>query len=263
MVACIGLSRLPKEVPCVPEGIEGGDSGRIQTMQGVKRSTLVVGVDGQTFEKVSKVLGAVNFFADYAENGATALESTPFLPFDAIVTGYPLPDMQMQPFLDAVRKKNSPYRRLGLVILAPRGMLPEAETFIGKGANRALALENFPDELPHALFHLLEAPPRFAMRAISHLKVQLSSGSSQTFCQTENISAHGMLIKTDYPYPVGTQMAFELAIPGESTRVRGLAAVVRQTQEECERVTGLGVRFSSFQGEDQKRLVATLAKLAA
>jgi hypothetical protein len=58
-------------------------------------------------------------------------------------------------------------------------------------------------------------------------------------------------------------MAFELAIPGESTRVRGLAAVVRQTQEECERVTGLGVRFSSFQGEDQKRLVATLAKLAA
>jgi hypothetical protein len=58
-------------------------------------------------------------------------------------------------------------------------------------------------------------------------------------------------------------MAFELAIPGESTRVRGLAAVVRQTQETRERVTGLGVRFSSLQGEDQKRLVATLAKLAA
>ena len=231
-------------------------------MQGLQRSTLVVGVDEQTFEKVSKVLSAVKFFADYAENGATALESTSFLPFDAIVTGYPLPDMQMQPFLDAVRKKGSPYRRLGLVILALRAMLPEAETYVGKGANYALALEDFPDELPRALFRLLEVPPRFAMRASSCLNVRLTWGASQTICQTENISAHGMLIKTDHPYPVGTQMAFEFAIPGESTSVRGSAVVVRQTQEKREKVTGLGVRFSSFQREDQKHLVATLTELA-
>ena len=231
-------------------------------MKGLQRSTLVVGVDEQTFVKVSKVLSAVKFFADYAENGATALESTSFLPFDAIVTGYPLPDMQMQPFLDAVRKKDSRCRRLGLVILALRGMLPEAETFVGKGANRALALEDFPDELPQALFRLLEVPPRFAMRAISCLNVQLTWGNSRTICQTENISAHGMLIKTDHPYPVGTQMAFEFAIPGESTSVRGSAVVVRQTQERRERVTGLGVRFNSFQREDQNRLAATLTELA-
>ncbi|MBZ5588219.1 MAG: PilZ domain-containing protein [Acidobacteriia bacterium] len=231
-------------------------------MQGVQRSTLVVGVDQQTFEKVSKVLSAVKFFADYAETGTTALESTSFLPFDAIVTGYPLPDMQMQTFLDAVRKKDSPCRQAGLVILALRGMLPEADTFVGKGANRTLALEDFPDELPQVLFRLLEVPPRFPMRAISRLKVQLSWGTSQTICQTENVSAHGLLIKTDHPYPVGTQMAFELAIPGERSPVRGFAVVVRQTQEKRERVTGLGVRFSSFEGEDLKRLVAALAKLA-
>ena len=158
-------------------------------MQGAQRSTLVVGVDQQTFEKVSKALGAVKFFADYAETGAAALESTSFLPFDAIVTGYPLPDMQMQTFLDAVRTKDSPCRQASLVILALRGMLPEVEAFIGKGANRVLAIEDFQDELPQALFRLLEVPPRFAVRAISRLKVQLSWGTSQTICQTENISA--------------------------------------------------------------------------
>jgi len=230
-------------------------------MQGVQRSTLVVGVDQQTFEKVSKVLSTVKFFADYAENGATALESTSFLPFDAIVTGYPLPDLQMQTFLDAVRKKDSPCRQAAIVILTLRGMLAEAETFIGRGANRALAIEDFAQELPHALFRLLEVPPRFAMRAISRLKVQLSWGTAQTICQTENISAHGMLIKTDHPYPIGTQMAFELSVPGDSNPIRGYAIVVRQTQEKRERVTGLGVRFSSFSGEDKKRFEATLTRL--
>ena len=77
------------------------------------------------------------------------------------------PDLIERSFAYAVRKKDSRCRRLGLVILALRGMLPEAETFVGKGANRALALEDFPDELPQALFRLLEVPPRFAMRAIS------------------------------------------------------------------------------------------------
>ncbi len=230
-------------------------------MAGVQRSALVVAVDEQVFEKVSKILSGIKFFADFAEGGAAALESTSFLPFDAIVTGYPLPDMQMQSFLDAVRKPESPCRQCALVILALRGMLAEVEPFVGKGANRALAIEEFAEALPRTLFGLLEVPPRFPVRTMSRLKVQLSWGTSQTICQTENISIHGMLIKTDHPYPIGTQMAFEVAVPGDSNSIRGYAVVVRQTQERRERVTGLGVRFSSFQGDDKKRLEAALAKL--
>jgi len=230
-------------------------------MQGVQRSTLVVGVGEETFGKISKLLTEVRFFADFAETGAAAIESISFLPFDAIVAGYPLSDMPMQTFLDAVRGKDSPCRQAGVVILALRGMLPEAEMFVGKGANRALALESFPEELPHALLRLLEVPPRVALRALSRLKVQLSWGTSQTICQTENISMHGLLIKTDHPYPVGTQMSFELSVPGESAPVRGFAVVVRQTLEKRERVAGLGVRFSSFEGNDKQRLEAALVKL--
>ncbi len=230
-------------------------------MTSVQRSALVVGVGEETFGRISQVLGAVKFFADFAETGAAALESISFLPFDGIVVGYPLEDMATQTFLDSIRRKDSPCRQAGVILLSFKGLLPEAETFVGKGANRALALETFPDELPHALLRLLEVPPRFAMRAISRLKVQLSWGTSQTICQTENVSAHGLLIKTDHPYPVGTQMAFELAVPGESAPIRGFAVVVRQTLEKRERVSGLGVRFSSFQGNDKQRFETALAKL--
>jgi CheY-like chemotaxis protein len=230
-------------------------------MEAVQRSTLVVGVDEPTFEKIARVLRNAKFFADFAETGAAALESTSFLPFDAIVVGYPLADMQTQDFLDAVRKKDSPCRQAAVVLLALRGMLPEAEGFVGRGANRAVAIEEFAEQLPHALYRLLEVPPRFAMRATSRLKVQLSWGTTQRICQTENVSAHGMLVKTEQTYPIGTQMAFELSMPGDSNPVRGYAVVVRHTQETRERISGVGVRFSSFESADKKRFEALLAKL--
>ncbi len=230
-------------------------------MYGVQRSTLVVGLEEPLFHKVASILSAVKFYADYAETAAGALESVAFLPFDAIVAGYPLPDMATQEFLTAVRKKDSPCRQAALVLLTPRAMLTEAEEFVGKGANRALAVEDVAEHLPHALFRLLEVPPRFAMRATSRLKVQLSWGTTQTMCQTENLSAHGMLVKTEHAYPVGTQMAFELTMPGDTAPVRGTAVVVRQTVEKRERVTGMAVRFSAFEGEDKRRFENLLAKI--
>ncbi len=239
----------------------GWESREVGPMYGVQRSTLVVGVEEGVFEKVASVLSAAKFYADYGETGKAALESIAFLPFDAIVAAYPLPDMPMAEFLAAVRKKDSPCRQAAVVLLAQTGRLNEAEEFMGKGANRVLTAENFAEQLPHVLFRLLEVPPRFAMRATSRLKVQLSWGTSQTICQTENISAHGMLIKTDHGYPIGTQMSFELSMPGDSNPIRGYAVVVRHTMEKRERVTGIAVRFSSFDSEDKKRFEASLAKL--
>ncbi len=230
-------------------------------MDAVARSALVVGVEPKVFEKISKMLKKNGFAADFSETGGVALESISFLPFDAIVAACPLPDMAVGQFLDAVRAKASPCRLSAVVLLAAPDALPDAAPLVGKGANRALSTAELDDGLVHELLRLLDVPPRFEMRAISRLKVQLSWGTSQTLCQTENISAHGMLIKTDHPYPIGTQMAFELTVPGDREAVRGYAVVVRQTQKTRERASGVGVRFSSFEPDDKKRFEALLGKL--
>jgi uncharacterized protein (TIGR02266 family) len=231
-------------------------------MDAVQRSTLVVGVESKVFDRVSKVLKRNGFLSDFSENGAVALESISYLPFDAIVAACPLPDMPVPQFLDAVRTKSSPCRQSAVVLLASPAALPDALELVGKGANRALPIDELDDELAHELFRLLEVPPRFAMRAVSRLKVQLSWGTSQTLCQTENISNHGMLLKTDHPYPVGTQMAFELTMPGAPEPIRGYAVVVRQTQKTRERASGVGVRFSSFDGHDKSRFETLLRQLS-
>ncbi len=231
-------------------------------MDTVQRSTLVVGVESKVFEKISTILKRNHFLADFSETGGVALESISFLPFDAIVAAFPLPDMPVSQFLEAVRAKASPCRQSAVILLASPGALPDAAALVGKGANRAFPVEEFDDDLAQELSRLLEVPPRFPMRTVSRLKVQLSWGTSHTMCQTEDVSTHGMLIKTDHPYPVGTQMAFELAMPGDAEPVRGFAVVVRQTQKKRERASGVGVRFSSFEGRDKARFETLLRKLA-
>jgi uncharacterized protein (TIGR02266 family) len=230
-------------------------------MDAAQRSTLIVGLELKTYEKVAKVLKKKGFFSEPATTGGEALESISFLPFDAIVAACPLPDMPVQQLVDAARRKDSPCRQSAVVLLATPGTLAEAEALVGRGVNRVLAVEDLDDEFAQDLLGLITVPKRFPVRALSRLKVQLSWGTSQTLCQTENVSAHGMLVKTDHPYPVGTQMAFELSIPGEAEPVRGFAVVVRQTQEKRERTSGVGVRFSSFEGGDKKRLEALLHAL--
>jgi len=229
----------------------------------VQRSALVVGVEPRLFERLAAILRGAKFFAEHAETGEGALESIALLPFDAILVAYPLPDMLPQPFLDALRRKGSPCQQAAVVLLSSQATVAEAEALVGKGANRALAVDGHLELLPHVLFRLLEVPPRVSMRAISRLTVQLYNGTRLTLCQTENISQNGMLLRTDQGYPVGTQMGFELVLPGEGKPVRGSAVVVRHTIPNRERISGVGVRIASFEGDGKSRFEARLAQLAS
>ena len=230
-------------------------------MYGAQRNTLAVALQSEVFESVARVLRANQFHAEYEATATNALETTGFLTFDAILAGYPLPDMPMQAFLDAVRREESPCRSAGLILLVGQDALEEAQRFVGRGANRVLTVEEFMARLPHILLRLLEVPPRVALRRKLRLEVSLSPSSTHVTCQSENISTTGMLVRTDRSYPIGTQLGFELTLPGDSSPVRGYAVVVRHTRADREPVNGFAVQFASFAGEDKVRFETLLRKL--
>jgi hypothetical protein len=76
----------------------------------------------------------------------------------------------------------------------------------------------------------------------------------RTFCQTENVSETGMLLRGFGHYPPGTTIDFEIDIPGQSDPIRGSATIARTTNVQLERMEGVGARFESFIGQDQIRL---------
>jgi hypothetical protein len=230
-------------------------------MYGVQRNTLAVALENQVFDGVARVLRANRFHAEYEATATEALETTGFLAFDAILAGYPLPDMPMQAFLDAVRREDSPCHSAGLILLVGQEALDETQRFVGRGANGVLTVEEFMARLPHVLLRLLEVPPRLALRRNLQLKVSLSPSSTNTTCQSENISTTGMLVRADRSYPVGTQLGFELTMPGDSSPVRGHAVVVRHTLADREPVSGFAVQFASFSGQDKLRFETLLRRL--
>jgi Tfp pilus assembly protein PilZ len=230
-------------------------------MYGAQRNTLAVALHSELFESVARVLRANQFHAEYEATATNGLETISLLSFDAILAGYPLPDMPMQAFLDAVRREDSPCRTAGLVLLVAPEALEETKPFVGRGANRVLTVDEFLGRLPIILLRLLEVPPRVALRRKLQLAVALSPSTNLVTCLSENISTTGMLVQAERSYPIGTQLGFALTLPGDSSPVRGYAVVVRHTMADREPVSGFAVQFASFTGNDKQRFETLLRKL--
>lgn len=224
---------------------------------------LVVGLPRHVFDGLTPVLNRGQMFTESIATGREALELTSLFPYDAVIAGFPLQDVETRPFLTAMRKADCPSRNAAVLLVAGPEDLEDARALVGYGANRVLALDAPFAQIERAVAALTGVAPRMALRAISRVKVELSRGIKLVLCQTENISATGMLLRTDQEYPVGTEFAFELALPGVDRPIRGRALVVRSTLQRRERVTGVGVRFSQFEGSDGQRFSGYLDRLAS
>ena len=189
--------------------------------------------------------------APWDDNTLDLVQSTGF---DTIVIGFPTEETSLRRFVRCVRAPGSACRRSGLVLLAQRGHLPAAQQFIGCGVNRAVGIEGGADELANSIDELCSVAPRVVLRAPTRIILRIEDRPLRAFCQTENVSTSGMLLRGFGHYPTGTTIDFEINIPGQSEPIRGSAEITRTTDVAMERLEGVGARFLSFLGADQSRL---------
>ena len=228
----------------------------VQTFMFKRRNVLIVGVSREEFGRVVPFLGRDDFEIDRFPSGSGALELLSLVPFEVLIVRFPLPDMELSPFLKAVRAENSSCRHSSLVLLTAEERSEEAAQFIGKGANRVMALENSADQIQSMVSSLVNVAPRKSARFLARLEIKLGGANDMVLCQTENISASGMLIRTDRIYEPGTKIHFEFNLPDDERPIAGIAEAVRVTTNGREGLTGIGVRFLSFAGDSQRRFEA-------
>jgi len=224
-----------------------------------RRNVLVIGVDPSEFGRAAPLLRREEFEVDRFPGPKGAVELIARVPFVLLVVRYPLPGMEIEAFLAEVRKQGSPCRKASLLLLASDGDLRAARALVGRGANRVVPLARCEKELVAAVSALSDVAPRKEARYVARLEVRIDDARDVVFCQTENLSASGMLLVTDRRYRKGTRIHFELRVPGEERPVAGVAEVVRHTLHGREKVGGLGVRFVSFVGDAGRRLARHVA----
>ena len=225
-----------------------------------RRNVLVVGVDREEFNRVAPFLDRDSFELDRFPSAQGALELIAHVPFEVLVVRFPPPDIELERFLGEVRAEGRPCQRSPLLLLADETSENEAQRYIGRGANRVVTLGDSEGEIQTIMSSLLNVAPRKAARFLTRLQVKLGGARDMILCQTENISASGMLIQTDKRYEKGTKIELEFTLPDDHRPIVGVAEVMRATTIGREEIAGLGVRFLSFSGDSQRRYLAFLQR---
>ncbi len=226
-----------------------------------RRNVLVIGVGPEEFGRVAPFLARDAFDVDRFPSGSGALELTAHVSIEVLLVRYPLPDMDLGVFLQAVRQPESKCLSSPILLLADASAHKEAKAYIGRGANRVLHLEDAEEELQETVSALLAVAPRKAARFLARMEIKLGGAKDMILCQTENLSGSGMLIKTERRYDKGTKIDFEFSLPDDARPIAGVAEVVRHTMVGRDQVGGIGVRFLSFSGDSLRRFESYLQNL--
>jgi len=229
-------------------------------MQEISRGQiLVTRVDDPVYNAVFNVLSPLGFDIHRAPWDDYLKDHVQITPFDVIVTGFTAQRGKMESFFKALRTRGSACHHAGLVLIAPEDHRDAAEKLVGRGANKVVMEREVGSKLQDAVSQLIGIAPRVPVTTNARIKIYVEGKPIQSFCQTQNLSATGVLIRGFGHYPQGAKIDFEISLPADTAPIKGSGTISRRTTRSTERIDGLGIRFTSFHGTDQKRLADFLA----
>jgi len=224
-----------------------------------ERRVLAIDVHGELFDSYAPLLRRRALEVERFPHPRSSLALVSAVPFELILIGYPLRDMEFGRFIQALRRSDSASKNAALLLLAHPIHRASAESHAARGGGQVQLTDDPPTVIEQAVGRLLRVAPRKAARLATRLEVRLNSGAQCGIGETTNVSATGMLVATSEPWPKGTQVGFEFMLGHRP--VVGVARVVRHALPERERTLGVGVEFVSFQGDSRQRFLRYVARL--
>jgi hypothetical protein len=119
-----------------------------------------------------------------------------------------------------------------------------------------------PEMICDQMAGLLEVAPRVSLRVPINMQTALGNRGREIFCQTVNLSATGMLVRTQARPQLGTPVVFRLHLSEKLGAVMGRGEMVRHASRMQGGFDGVGVRFKSFAEDGAVRLQSYLEELA-
>jgi uncharacterized protein (TIGR02266 family) len=226
----------------------------MERMGSFQRHVLVVGADDPAMERIAPMLRRAEFSVHAAAPSPVLFDLVLGTTFELVLVSYPLRELILDDFIDALRRDGSWCRKAALVLLSEPDHIDDALALVDLGVNRAISYDWPEGRLHQAIGDLLDVAPRVSLRVLVHLKVEIQKESKRSLYQTVNISQTGMLLRGDDALEPGTRFSFFFGIPDGRRLVEGTGEVVRKTNPIREGAAGLGIRFVRLSGEGQEQL---------
>ena len=195
-------------------------------------------------------------------NGKGSLVLLRNLAFSLIVVEHPLPDMDLEELLREIRGAESRSAEAPVLVLTrddPEALAAAFDdpllTFHPLGAGA--------DELLMLTANRLGVAARRGSRLFVQIKVELGAAQILRACQSVNISESGLLLRTERPLPLETEVDLQFSLPYDTRGIQALGRVVRYTNRDAEGLVGLAVQFDAISDDDREAIAAFIADRTA
>ena len=218
------------------------------------RHVLLVGASNGVIDRVGPLLNRSDFDVHTVRPSEIVLDLVMGTPFELLVVGYPLPEIDIHQLLRAVRMSGSASHDAGILLLSRPSFFEAARAMLPIGANRAASLSWTDSRVWQAIDDLLHVAPRARLKSMLFADVQTNGGRERYLYRTVNLSRTGVLLAGDQLFTAGIAFDFAFRLPSEPRPVEGRAEVVRRTVLDREGLSGIGARFVSLLDDGHYRI---------
>ena len=223
---------------------------------------LTIVLSRDLFDKLAPFLGRETLDISTATNGKGSLVLLRNLSFSLIVIEHPLPDMDLAKLMGEIRGPGSRCNETPVLVLTREDPAALTEIY-GDPLMTFHTLFDEADALLMLTANRLGVAARRASRLLVQIKVELGAARIMRACQSVNISESGLLLRTERPLPLETEVDLRFSLPYGTRAIQTQGRVVRYTDPDAEGLVGLAVHFDSIGDEDREAIATFIADRTA
>ena len=222
---------------------------------------LAAGLERMAFERLAPELRRGTLGVDWVATPEAGVSLASKSRYDVIIMDAEPCDWPLAKVVHELRAPGSPSRDAAILILAEPDQVDAARALKSHGVNRIMLVSDPPEIIREQMTTLLDVAPRATVRLPTNLESALGNTGRELFCQTENLSMSGMLVKTRHRPQLGSKVTFKIDLSDPVGTIFGRGELVRHSTPDQGSVDGLGVKFLSFADDGAQLLQSYLDRL--
>jgi hypothetical protein len=223
---------------------------------------LAAGLERMAFERLAPFLRRDALSVDWVATAEAGVSMAWKNQYDVILIDGNPGQWPLERVVRDVRSQASSSRGASILVLAQPGQVDAARALKSRGVNRVMLVSDPPQIIREQMASLVQISPRAEVRLATNLETALGNTGRELFCQTENLSMTGMLVRTRHRPQLGSQVVFKIHIGDGNDPIMGHGELVRHATQDQGSHDGVGIRFLSFVGDGADRLEEFLGRRA-
>lgn len=220
-----------------------------------KRSQLLALIDDDAvYNRILPLCDRSSLHATRASDAAGARLLLQNMRYDLIVARHPMAGVEVEQFLEALRRPHMPSADSPVLLLAPESDIERLMHRVDQRQVQVLSLGVSTRQLQKAISEILGVAARTETRMLIQFEVVVGEGRVARVCQAKNISETGALLHTSRTLPVGTILPVSFTLADDPRPILGTARVVRHAELTREDLPGMGISFERMDGEARERM---------